>query len=59
MKKFFNPVGGLVVGIMILIPYLLLGKRWDVIASVISIGMVIDMIAAAIIHVKNKGQGKK
>ncbi len=58
MKKFFNPVGGLVAGIMILIPYLLLGKRWDVIASVISIGMVIDMIAATIMYVKKHGEGR-
>ena len=52
MKKFFNPTGGLLVGIMILVPYLLLGKKWDLLASVISIGMAIDMIAVAILYIK-------
>lgn len=47
MKKMFN-IWGLVVGIMFLVPYIFLGKQWDVFAtflSVMSIAFIISIIA--------------
>lgn len=53
MKKYFTP-WGVVIGIMLLIPYVFLEKKWDFLASLICITIGIVLLVMIISKVVKK-----
>lgn len=48
MKSFFSPLG-IVIGVLLLVPYIFLGKQWDFAASFISITIAVFIIAGIMV----------
>ena len=58
MKKYFTP-WGIVIGIMLLIPYVFLEKKWDFLASFICITIAMVLLAMIISKVVKKVRKKQ
>ena len=58
MRKYFNPWGGIIIGVLLLIPYLFLGRPWNFLTYIMIFAVPLLILYVIIEEFKKRKESK-